>query len=169
VLEHRLRRHCAALVAVVAALAVQAGCQREATARHVEPAPAPAPVQRVKVLNGDALVLDGKSLRLANAYTPQPIPYARCWAEASAARAAAKALREMISGAERIGARTTEERDEFNRTLAYVTLDGLDVGDTLYAKGLAARRTKPPFRWCEGFSATRDGAPEVGSLLGPLR
>jgi endonuclease YncB( thermonuclease family) len=155
------------VVGGLAVLALLAGCKRE-TLRHVEPAaPAPTPVQRTKVLNGDVIVLDGRSLRLANAFAPQPIPYARCWSEAIAARAVTKVLRGKISEAQQIAARTTPERDEFNRTVAYVTLDGLDVGDTLYAEGLAARRTAKPFRWCDGFSASVDGAPAVNSLLGP--
>ena len=126
------------------------------------PVPLPA---RVRVLNGDALQVDGASVRLANAYAPQPVPYARCWAEALAASQTARALRGLIAEGRMIEVRTTPERDEFNRPLGYVTLDGADLGDTLYAMGLAARRTGAAFRWCDGFSEEKAGAPPLDAML----
>jgi hypothetical protein len=47
--------------------------------------PPPGLGDRVRVLSADAMVIDGKHVRLANAYAPQGIPDARCWAEATAA------------------------------------------------------------------------------------
>lgn len=150
--------------AVALALAL-AACGR---APEPKPALAPAPSlsERVKVLNGDALTLDGEDLRLANAYAPQPIPDARCWAEALAAREAARELRTLVAEGREISIRRTGQRDEYNRALAYVTLDRLDLGDTLYSMGLAARRGPTPFRWCAGFSEAAAGAPTLQSLMG---
>ena len=150
-----------------ASLAVYA-CGPKETLPRVAPAPAtPPPLAiRVRVLNGDVLIVDQVSLRLANAYAPQPIPYAHCWAEALAAKASARAVNALVADARDIAVRTTPDRDEFNRTLAYVALDGRDVGDTLYGEGLAARRPPAVFHWCEGFSAETAGAPPLRSMMG---
>ncbi len=50
--------------------------------------PPPGLGDRVRVLSADAMVIDGKHVRLANAYAPQGVPDARCWAEAAAAKQA---------------------------------------------------------------------------------
>lgn len=153
----------AAAAAVLLALA--AGCGRRPELFQSAPAPRAPLSERVKVLNGDVVVVDGQSLRLANAFAPQPVPYARCWAEAVAAREATRELRAMVADAHEIAVRPTPQRDEFNRTIAQVSLDRLDLGDTLVAAGLAARRSDTPFRWCAGFSEETKGAPTLQSLM----
>ncbi|HSV03657.1 MAG TPA: nuclease [Phenylobacterium sp.] len=145
-----------------------AGCGRAPEPRPAAAPPAPLS-ERVKVLNGDVLTVDGEDLRLADAYAPQPIPDARCWAEALAAREAAGELRTLIAEGRAITVKRTGQRDEYNRALAYVTLDRLDLGDTLYAMGLAARRGQARFRWCAGFSEETAGAPTLQSLMGAGR
>jgi len=154
--------------ALLSAIAIALGAT--ACGRAPEPRPATAPAaslaERVKVLNGDALTVDGEDLRLADAYAPQPIPDAHCWAEALAAREAARETRALIPEGREISVKRTGQRDEYNRALAYVTLDRLDLGDTLYSMGLAARRGSGPFRWCAGFSQETAGAPTLQSLMG---
>lgn len=164
----RTRRRVKLIVASWAILAAGSACSRSGKVHQVtlsaseRATPLPA---RVRVLSGDALTVDGASVRLANAYAPQPVPYARCWAEALAASQAARALRGLIAEGRVIEVRTTPERDEFSRPLGYVTLDGADLGDTLYAMGLAARRTGAAFHWCEGFSEEKAGAPSLQAML----
>ena len=153
------------LVAILALAAFLAGCSRPSRFMQSGPAPRAALPDRVKVLNGDVVVVDGQNLRLANAFAPQPVPYARCWAEAVAAREATRELRAMVADSHEIAVRTTPQRDEFNRTIAFVSLDRLDLGDTLVAAGLAARRSEPPFRWCAGFSEETKDAPTLQSLM----
>lgn len=145
-----------------------AACGGPPEPRSATPPRAPLS-DRVKVLQGDALVVDGQSLRLANAYAPQPIPYARCWAEAVAAREATRQLRALMADGAGITVKPTTERDEYNRTVAYVMVDRLDLGDTLFAMGLAARRGAAPFRWCDGFSQETAGAPTLQSLMETAR
>jgi endonuclease YncB( thermonuclease family) len=72
-------------------------------------------------------------------------------------------LSALIADSHDLDVRTTGERDEFDRPLALISVDQLDLGETLVAAGLAARRTPKPFRWCEGFSIAQPGAPKVNS------
>jgi len=161
--QDRPRRPFVAAAAVAALLALAAGCRPAAEPKHEGTAPAAPLSQRVKALNGDVLVVDGASLRLANAFAPQPIPYARCWAEALAAKQATRTLSALIAESHDLDVRTTGERDEFDRPLALISVDQLDLGETLVAAGLAARRTPKAFRWCDGFSIAQEGAPKVNS------
>lgn len=123
---------------------------------------------RVRVLSADAMVIDGRHVRLANAYAPQGVPDARCWAEATAALQAVDLVRSKIKEARTVVVGPATGFDEFHRDLAVVELDGVDLGQELYAHGLAARRTAAPngrFAWCEPISGKATGAPDVTSLL----
>ena len=130
--------------------------------------PPPGLGDRVRVLSADAMVIDGKHVRLANAYAPQGIPDARCWAEATAAQATLAWVRTKIKDARDIAIEPATGFDEFHRQLAVVKLDGVDLGQEMYEAGLAARRTDAPngrFARCEPISAKAAGAPTVDSLL----
>ena len=123
---------------------------------------------RVRVLSADALVIDGKHVRLANAYAPQGIPDARCWAEAAAAKQATLWVRERMREARDVTIQPTGGFDEFHRELAVVQLDGVDLGQLMFESGLASRRSTGRdnrFPWCEPISAKAADAPVVGSLL----
>jgi endonuclease YncB( thermonuclease family) len=130
--------------------------------------PPPGLGDRVRVLSADAMVIDGKHVRLANAYAPQGIPDARCWAEASAAKQATEWVRVRMREAREVSVQPTEGFDEFHRELALVSLDGVDLGQQMYETGLASRRSDGRdnrFPWCEPISAKAKDAPAVGSLL----
>lgn len=130
--------------------------------------PPPGLGDRVRVLSADAMVVDGKHVRLANAYAPQGIPDARCWAEASAAKQATEWLRTRVHEASEVTVQPTGGFDEFHRELAQVSLDGVDLGQQMYEAGLASRRSDGRdnrFPWCEPISAKAKDAPAVGSLL----
>ncbi|MBO9558426.1 MAG: nuclease [Caulobacter sp.] len=123
---------------------------------------------RVRVLSADALVIDGKHVRLANAYAPQGIPDARCWAEAAAAKQATLWVRGHMRDARDVTVQPTGGFDEFHRELAVVQVDGVDLGQLMFENGLASRRSTGRdnrFPWCEPISAKAPDAPIVGSLL----
>ena len=150
------------------ALAVlAAGCQKTPDP-PASIAPPPGLGDRVRVLSADAMVIDGRHVRLSNAYAPQGVPDARCWAEASAALQAVDWVRAKVKDARTVAVGPATGFDEFHRDLATVELDGVDLGQALYEHGLAARRTDAQngrFSWCEPISGKAAGAPNVNSLL----
>ena len=155
------------LVILSLAVAGLAACQRTPDPPASVPPP-PGLGDRVRVLSADAMVIDGKHVRLANAYAPQGIPDARCWAEATAAQTTLAWVRAKVKDARDIAVEPATGFDEFHRQLAVVKLDGVDLGQEMYETGLAARRTdglNGRFAWCEPISGKADGAPTVNSLL----
>lgn len=127
------------------------------------------PATRVMVLAGDTLVIDGRHYHLANVVTPQGIPDARCWAEAVSAKHSVQVVKQLLRDARTIKVRPTGRFDGYNRSLAYVSLDGLDLGQTLYDQGTAAKPADGVFRWCEQISRELDGGPAWGSMSEPGR
>ncbi len=130
--------------------------------------PPPGLGDRVRVLSADAMVIDGKHVRLANAYAPQGVPDARCWAEAAAAKQATSWVRERMREARDVTVQPAEGFDEFHRELAIVHVDGVDLGQLMYENGLASRRSDGRdgrFPWCEPISGKAADAPTVNSLL----
>lgn len=156
------------LVAAVLAASSLTACQKTPDPPSTIALPPPGLGDRVRVLSADAMVIDGNHVRLANAYAPQGVPDARCWAEATAARTTLAWVRAKMKDAREIAVEPATGFDEFHRQLAIVTVDGVDLGQELYESGLAARRTDGPkgrFAWCEPISGKAQGAPTVNSLL----
>lgn len=123
---------------------------------------------RVRVLAADAMVIDGKHIRLSNAYAPQGIPDARCWAEASAAKQATQWVRARMREGREVTVEPTGGFDEFHRELAVVHVDGVDLGQLMFENGLASRRSTGRdnrFPWCEPISAKAADAPGENALL----
>jgi endonuclease YncB( thermonuclease family) len=152
-----------ALLTVALALSLL-GCER----RSAPPLPieASAAVRpKVTVLNADILVIEGKHYRLANAFAPEPVPDARCWAEALAAKQATRVVAGLVDQAASVQASPTGGVDDYNRTLATIHVDGADLGDVLFKQGLAARPGKGRFEWCNPISRNDPGAPEVFSMM----
>jgi len=153
---------------IVLALAVlTAACQKTPDPPSSIDVP-PGLGDRVRVLSADAMVIDGKHVRLANAYAPQGVPDARCWAEAAAAKQATQWVRQRMHEARDVTVQPTGGFDEFHRELAVVQLDGVDLGQLMFESGLASRRSTgrdSRFPWCEPISAKAPDAPVVGSLL----
>lgn len=144
-----------------------AGCQRTPDPPASVSVP-PGLGDRVRVLSADAMVVDGRHVRLANAYAPQGVPDARCWAEATAAVLAVDRVRDRVKDARTISVGPASGFDEYHRELAIVSLDGVDLGQELYDQGLAARRTDAAngrFSWCDPISGKAPGAPPVNALL----
>lgn len=128
-------------------------------------APPPSIASHVRVLDSDVLIIDGQHVRLANAYAPESLLHARCWAESLAADHATEYVKELIDHARSYAFRPNGKTDESSRLYGLVTIDGADLGDILYAQGLAARPTDPRFNWCQPISQKMEGAPKISSLI----
>ncbi|WP_374471231.1 nuclease [Phenylobacterium sp.] len=128
------------------------------------PGPGPSPAERVRVLAADVLVVDGQHIRLTGAWAPQPIPDARCWAEALAAKQATAAVRQMVEQAANLEAAPSTVRDAYNRTVTRVRLDELDLSQSLIDAGLAAASERR-FDWCAPISQGQTGAPTLRALM----
>lgn len=125
----------------------------------------PSVTAHVRVLDADVLVIDGKHIRLANAYAPESLLRARCWAESLASDHAAEYVKELVDHARTYDFMPTGGTDSYGRTLGVVSLDGSDLGDILYSNGMAARPTTPRFDWCQPISQKQaEGAPKISSL-----
>lgn len=143
---------------------IAAGCQRREEPPFRPPA-GPSVADRVQVLNADVLVIDGRHVRLAGAVTPQPIPDARCWAEALAAKQATAAVRDLVRSARDVRVEPTGRTDPYNRAIARVILDGQNLGHVLHDQGMAAETESGRFAWCDPISRGGEGAPDVKSLM----
>ena len=155
-------------VAASLILATTAGCRRKE-----EPPfgggrpPGPTVSERVRVLNADVFLVDGKHIRLAGAITPQPVPDARCWAEGLAAKQATAAVRELMKDALSIRVEPIGKTDAYNRAVSRVFLDGQDLAAKLHDAGMAAEGEPDSrtFSWCAGVSEGGAGAPQIKSLM----
>jgi endonuclease YncB( thermonuclease family) len=151
--------------AALAGLALLAACQRKEA--PLSAAPPPSIVGHVRVLSADVLIIDGKHLRLANAYAPESLLQARCWAESLASDYATQFTKDLVDHARTYDFKVTGKTDEYNRQLATVSIDGADLGDMLYNQGLAAHPTDPRFNWCDPVSKEAPGAPKISTLYAP--
>jgi hypothetical protein len=95
------------------------------------------------VQSGDHMVIDGQTVVLADAETPQVGDMATCRAEAVAADQTATRVRALLADAQRIDVARVAKG---HRSLVH--LDGLDLGLTLISEGLAVRRGPVPMNWC---------------------
>ena len=107
------------------------------------------------VYDGDTVALDcpagRKTTRLIGFDTPET-KEAGCDAEAALGEKATLRLRELA----RQGAIAFEGRgfDKYGRLLAHMTIDAVDVGDTLVAEGLAVPyRGGSRINWCRKLGA----------------
>jgi hypothetical protein len=152
-------------LAALACLFALGGCGGPEAEFRPPPQVGPSVAERVKVLNADVLVVDGQHVRLAEAYAPQPIPDARCWAEALASKQATQEVRSLVHDAKEIHTAPTGRRDEYNRFVSHVTLDGADLSRTLQDAGLAAATPQGRFEWCNPISKGDAGAPALKALM----
>jgi endonuclease YncB( thermonuclease family) len=124
----------------------------------------PSITAHVRVLDADVLVIDGQHVRLANAYAPESLLRARCWAESLASDHATEFVKELVQRAASYNFKPTGETDDFGRVYGLVTIDNADLGDILYNTGLASRPSTPRFDWCGPISKKAEGAPKISSL-----
>ena len=124
----------------------------------------PSITGHVRVLDADVLVIDDKHVKLANAYAPEPLLRARCWAESLASDHAAEFVKDLVQRGRTYAFKATGGADDSGRILGVVTIDGADLGDILYNAGLASRPASPRFDWCGPISKQAGGAPKIVSL-----
>ena len=129
----------------------------------VDVPPTPRSAQ-VVVVEPDALVVDGRHVRLSNALTPHLVPRARCWAEAVAARQARNAVRGLVAEARDVTVSPTGGGDENKRSLSPLSLDGRDLGQALVDRGMAAPPGRRAFDWCAPLSTSLASGPPLAVL-----
>jgi endonuclease YncB( thermonuclease family) len=110
-----------------------------------------AAADRIRVIDGDTLedMRDDITYRIVNIDTPETGSRARCSAERELGNRATATVRTLISQTRRIDVRPTGRTDRYGRTIAFVVLDGHDMGETLIAAGLARPWRGRRERWCD--------------------
>jgi endonuclease YncB( thermonuclease family) len=107
-------------------------------------------IAQPRVIDGDTIedLATGERIRLANIDTPEIREGARCTAERRHGERARTEVRLLLARANEIALRRTGREDDYGRTIAYVLIDGQDLGRTLIAEGLARpwRGRREP--WC---------------------
>lgn len=91
----------------------------------------------------------GVIYRLANIDTPETGDRARCTAEREAAAEATAAARALIASARGVVVKPAGRIDQYGRTIAYIEVDGHDLGDLMidadHARPWRGRREP----WCD--------------------
>ena len=150
---------------VVVSLLGLAACSRPAASSlFTQTSNVTGPSPQIEVLRGDVLVVDGRHLRLANMMAPQAAPDAHCAAEAIASRQAQLRLEDLTRRARSIVVTPTGGLDGYGRTLARVTVDGIDPAATLIDEGLAVAPQVAGFDWCDSTSTTQPAAQRIAML-----
>src|SRR5690606_26543787 len=91
----------------------------------------------------------GERYRLENIDTPETGPRARCVAERQLGARATEQARAFITSARALEVRRTGRIDRYDRVIAFVEIDGRDLGELMIARGLARpwRGRREP--WCD--------------------
>ncbi|MDZ4691595.1 thermonuclease family protein [Terricaulis sp.] len=108
-----------------------------------------------RVIDGDTFEdLDtGDRYRLENIDTPETGGRARCTAERQLGDRATRQARALITSANSLDVRRTGRIDRYDRIIAFIEVDGRDLGELLIAEGLARpwRGRREP--WCDANGA----------------
>jgi micrococcal nuclease len=101
-----------------------------------------------KAIDGDSIVSPtGEEIRVANVDTAEMD--GRCESERALARQAKAATQAALDRAGSVTLKPYERpHDRYGRTLAYVILDGRDLGELLVAQGVARWWTGRRTTWC---------------------
>lgn len=144
------------IAGAVLLLALANSANAPATERRADAVPG------LTVIDGDTLErrATGERIRLVNADTPESGDRTNCQAERRLSARATTRVRDLLDQARRVDVREVGRNDTYGRTLAHVTVDGLDLGETLVAEGLAHpwRGRREP--WC-GASRTLATRPSL--------
>ena len=108
----------------------------------------PVTADRIGIVDGDTVTIDGESWRLLGYDTPEG-EHAWCEAERRLSAKATARLGEIVAGAQRIEAVTDGARDRYKRVLGWLLVDGRDVAEIMigedWARPYAGGRKKG---WC---------------------
>ena len=99
-----------------------------------------------QVHDGDSIRCGAERIRIANIDAPELAGSPKCgarrgftaWCDYALGKRAGDALRGLIASGHRVTIVRTGT-DTYGRTLALVTVDGVDVGEWLIARGMARR------------------------------
>jgi micrococcal nuclease len=102
-------------------------------------------------VDGDTIrTPSGVTVRVANIDAPESAGRCQCEAECRRAEAATAYVRASLRLAGVVELRPyVRPVDRYGRTLAYVLVDGSDLGESLIAKGLARRWEGRRRSWCQ--------------------
>jgi endonuclease YncB( thermonuclease family) len=104
-----------------------------------------------RVIDGDTFedLVTGDRYRLENIDTPETGSRARCRAERELGDRATARARAVIAGARRLDVRRTGRIDRYDRIIAFVHINGRDLGELMIGEGLARpwRGRREP--WCD--------------------
>lgn len=111
------------------------------------------PAGFIRVIDGDTLEDMGAHItyRLVNIDTPETGDRASCPAERQQGQAATDKVRDLIASAQNFEARPTGRTDSYGRTIAYVLVDGVDLGETLMEEELARPWRGRRYTWCDAY------------------
>lgn len=122
------------------------------------------PVAAITVVQADAIVVDGRHVRLIDMAAPQPAPDARCVAEAVAARQARLRMVALSEGVHAVTISATGRTDDHGRVEAHVLFDGHDPTSALIDEGLAVAPGATRTDWCQPISDAAPGAMHIAML-----
>ncbi|MBL8537080.1 MAG: thermonuclease family protein [Hyphomonadaceae bacterium] len=110
----------------------------------------PEPMTAPWVCDGDTIEdrATNRVYRLANIDAPETGDFAMCYHERTVGERAKRFAIGSVRRAKLVSVRRTWRRDRYKRFVAYVFVDGVDLGELLMAQGLARpwRGWRPP--WC---------------------
>jgi endonuclease YncB( thermonuclease family) len=122
-----------------------------------EPTPAESKSDRTRTEAPRYRVIDGDTLedmaadityRIENIDTPETGSRARCQAERDLGNRATRQARALVNNGD-VELRPTGRIDRYGRTIAFVLIDGRDLGETLIADGLARQWRGRREPWCD--------------------
>lgn len=118
----------------------------QVAAALLEPGVAYAP-DKVEVVDGDTLRVDGVKVRIANLDTPERGGRAACDAERFLAAVASKRAESLVKSA-KVVIWPEGRADRYDRPLARVTVNGEDWAAILIAENLAVAWAGRQHDWC---------------------
>lgn len=108
------------------------------------------PIKAPRVIDGDTLddLATGTRYRLANIDAPETGDKAKCHRERERGEEAAATAAYLVVKAGTVTVRRTFRVDRYGRSIAFVLVDGVDLGELLVARGLARPWRGQRRRWC---------------------
>lgn len=102
------------------------------------------------VIDGDTIhdLANGLRYRLANIDAPETGDNAKCHKERERGERAKMVARGLVADAQCVEARPTFRIDQYGRRIAFVLIDGVDLGEMLVERGLARPWRGTRRRWC---------------------
>lgn len=103
----------------------------------------------LQVIDGDTVKCDGERIRIENIDAPETTHRAKCDYEVTLGKASAWEAMKLIGKAKEAKITRNTRKDYFGRTLAYIELDGRDLGESLIKAGYAQPWTGRKAEWCD--------------------